>query len=163
MQRKKGFTLIEILVTLGIFTVILVAIIFNYSGTSGTALKDTTRQVGTMVRQAQSDAMAQSHGAGWGVHFDNTTATKGYYSLFYTFNGTYGSSTEVSRYVLPAGICFDTSVIPQGSSSSIIFGTLTGLPTAAATVTLQLAASTCGSQAIASTTVTVNSLGVVSY
>jgi len=136
---KRGFTLIEILLTLGIIAVIAAVTTLSLSGRRNTTLlTDTSQQIGTLLRQAQSDSMTQSKGATWGVHLDNTTATTPWYSLFYTSNSSYASSTEAGHYALPAGICYATSSVGSGSTVNIIFSSVSGLPSATATITLQL-------------------------
>ena len=70
--------------------------------------------------------MAQNQGATWGVHFDNTTATTAFYSLFYSANGTYASSVQTGYYPLPSGLCYSSSTVPAGTSLNVIFSGITG-------------------------------------
>lgn len=141
---KKGFTLIEILLTLGIIAVIAVVTTLNLAGNRNkTLLTDTARQIGALLREAQSDSMAQSKGASWGVHIDNVSSSVPYYSLFYesSTSGSGGPSyvdVTVGQYALPAGICYATSSVPAGSSLDIVFGQISGIPSASATIALQL-------------------------
>ncbi len=143
---KKGFTMVELLVTLGVIAVIATFSVIGLSGYRSTAtLTSATKQVGALLREAQSNAMAQSQGAAWGVHFDNTIATAAFYSLFYTMNGTYASSVQVNRSLLSAGVCYASSSVPVGSSTDIIFSGISGRPSASATIILQLLGTgTCG-------------------
>ncbi|MGC9968459.1 MAG: prepilin-type N-terminal cleavage/methylation domain-containing protein [Minisyncoccia bacterium] len=136
---KKGFTIVELLIVIGIIAIITtvsVLTLFNWHSTA--VLTSTTKQIGALLREAQSNTMAQNQGAAWGVHFDNTTSTAAFYSLFYTFNGTYASSTRVGQYPLPAGICYATSSVNVGSSTDIIFSGISGQPSASVTIMLQL-------------------------
>ncbi len=156
--------MIELLVIIGIIAVLGVVATLSLTGTRNTGvLKDTTQQIGALLREAQSDSMAQSKGAQWGVHFDNMTSTAEFYSLFYTFNASYGSSTENGHYPLPSGLCYATSSVPLGSSSSIIFGGISGAPSASTTITLQLMSGGGCAMAIASSTITISTAGAVGY
>ena len=136
---KKGFTLIEIMITLVIIVAVgLVATLSLQGGKNAADLTDATKQIATLLREAQSDSMAQSQGALWGVHFDNTTSSQAFYSLFYT-QSSYASSTQSGgRYLLPSDLCYATSSVAVGSSTDIIFSSLSGAPSAPATITLQL-------------------------
>lgn len=139
MVMKKGFTLVELLVSLGIIAIIATISVIGLSGyRSGDVLASATKQVGALLREAQSNAMAQSQGAAWGVHLDNTTTTAAFYSLFYTMSGTYASSVQVNRALLPSGVCYASSSVAVGSSTDIIFSGISGLPSASATIILQL-------------------------
>jgi prepilin-type N-terminal cleavage/methylation domain-containing protein len=136
---KKGFTLIEIMVTLAIIVVVAVVTTLNLaSNRNKRTLDSTTQQVATLLRQAESNSLAQNQNASWGVHFDNITSTAAFYELFYSFNASYASSTKVGHYVLPSGICYATSSIAVGSSTDIIFNGLSGAPSASTSITLQL-------------------------
>lgn len=78
-QAQKGFTLVELLVSLGIFTVITtVAVVNNNNFNSSILLTNLAYEVGLSVRQAQFYGIAvrrsstASFDAGYGIHFDLT-------------------------------------------------------------------------------------------
>lgn len=136
---RKGFTLIEVLITLAIVIAIGTVSYVNLIGRKSTAnLTATTTQIGDLLRQAQSDSMTDAQGAEWGVHLDGTTSTMEYFSLFSSPNGTYASGTLSSKYSLPPGICYATSTVAVGSSTNIVFTAISGIPNASTTVILQL-------------------------
>lgn len=156
---KKGFTVFELLVTIAVIAVLATVSLVTLSGWhTASILTDTAKQISALLREAQSDTMAQSKGAAWGVHFDNTTTTSAFYSLFYTFNGTYASSVMVGRYPLPAGVYYATSSVTAGSSVDVVFNGLAGASSASTTITLQ---SLSSGAVVASSSVTISLTGMV--
>ncbi len=77
-MKQKGFSFIELLVTVGILTAISIMIFTSYPEFSQrTALKRTSEEVALIVRQAQAyslgikmSASGNSDFYGFGVHFD---------------------------------------------------------------------------------------------
>ena len=139
---KKGFTLIEVLLTVSIVVVLSTVAVINLSGNRRKAdLDSATQQVAVLLREAQSNSVSQSKGSTWGVHFDNTNPASAFYSLFYSANSTYASSVSAGQYPLPADICYATSSVGTGSSTDIIFSSISGAPAASATITFQLMSS----------------------
>jgi prepilin-type N-terminal cleavage/methylation domain-containing protein len=77
IKTQKGFTLVELLVSLAIFTVITtVAVVNNSQFNSSILLTNLAYEVGLSVRQAQFYGIAvrknaaDNFDAGYGVHFD---------------------------------------------------------------------------------------------
>lgn len=61
---RKGFTLIELMVVFGIMIALGAIVFANLAGRRTDAdLTATTQEVATLLRQAQSDAVAQQNGA----------------------------------------------------------------------------------------------------
>lgn len=78
-EAQKGFTLVELLVSLGIFTVITtIAVVNNSQFNSSILLTNLAYEVGLSVRQAQFYGIAvkrdstSGFDAGYGIHFDLT-------------------------------------------------------------------------------------------
>ncbi len=76
-KTQKGFTLVELLVSLGIFTVITtIAVVNNNQFNSSILLTNLAYEVGLSVRQAQFYGIAvrknaaDNFNAGYGIHFD---------------------------------------------------------------------------------------------
>ena len=81
----KGFTLIELVVTLGIITIVLSIVIINFSRSGeGIILTDVAYQTAISIRQAQVYGLSVKQSgtvpgtefdAGYGAHFDITTGS----------------------------------------------------------------------------------------
>ncbi len=76
-NKQKGFTLVELLVSLGIFTVITtIAVVNNNQFNSSILLTNLAYEVGLSIRQAQFYGIAvrknaaDNFNAGYGIHFD---------------------------------------------------------------------------------------------
>lgn len=119
----KGFTLLEIIITLGIATILLGIPFFYYWGTLRTdMLLGITREVISKVYESKTDTIAGKsldgqNATSFGVHFE-----QGYYVKFAgtSYNPT-ASTNEQSD--LPPGIIFSQISLPQGN---IMFAPLTG-------------------------------------
>ncbi|MDD5318961.1 MAG: prepilin-type N-terminal cleavage/methylation domain-containing protein [Candidatus Pacebacteria bacterium] len=94
----SGFSLIELVVVIGIFTLIMAVILFNQSKLSSSTLVDnlayetalTLRQAqdyGIGVRAVNPGLGAAAFAGGFGVHFDKTTPTT--FILFKDDDGTH--------------------------------------------------------------------------
>ena len=120
-KRSKAFTLLEIIIVVGITAVLAGVSITYYASQKGSKTLDAAAQEITgYLRYAQRKSIAQQEGKQWGVHFENPASGRGSYSLY--TGATYSSPVE-TRY-LPAGIEFQ---IPSSNSSSTIsFDKLTG-------------------------------------
>ena len=155
----RGFTTIELLITIAIIVLITVATTLNLnSGKNNLDLIDTTKQVATLLREAQSNATAQKNGVSWGVHFENSSTTSpSFYALFDA--SSYSTSSIVDRYNLPSRVSYLPATIPSGASLDVIFTQITGAPNATASIGLYVPAQT----ALSSTIITVNQTGAISY
>ena len=134
---KHGFTLVELLVILGIM-IAVGAIVFANLGPRrvDTDLVSTTQQIGALLRQAQSDAMAQEADVAWGFYFSNVTSTAPYYALYKT---SYSSSNVVGAlYRLPSTVAFVTSTLASGATTSITFSSITGTASVSTSIRLYM-------------------------
>lgn len=154
---KKGFTLMEILITISIFAILAVIATLNLTGSrNGTNLAGTTKQIGALLREAQSDTMSDDRGTVWGVHFDNAAGAP-FYALF--ASSTYSAAAVVGRYPLSAGVTYATSTLPQGSAINIIFAQITGAASASTSIVLYAPGPGGG----LSSTISIASSGAVGY
>ena len=98
----RGFTLIELVVVIGIMIAIGGVVVVNLAGRkSKTDLTDATKQIAALVRQAQSDSMSQEGGVKWGIVFSNASSAT--YSLISKPLLAIGTTT-VAVYPLPPSV-----------------------------------------------------------
>jgi type II secretory pathway pseudopilin PulG len=158
----KGFTLVELLVVFGIMIALGAVVFANLAGRRSNAdLTATTQEVGTLLRQAQSDATEQENNnqandVAWGVHFANSTTTAPFYALF---TGSYAASTTVGYYALPSTVAYQTSTLATGATLDILFSPITG----ASSVSTSIGFYMPKENAAFSSTILIASSGAVSY
>lgn len=156
-SKTSGFTIIEMVLVIGMIVIISVVSFISLSGRRGTTQLDgVVRQMGSLIREAQSKSVSQVNGITWGVVFDNTTTSQAFYGMFK--GAAYTSTSSVSYYRLPANVYYATSTIPAGSRISFYFSQVAGVPSATATIGLYLQ-----SPSLPSSTIILNSSGAVSF
>ena len=135
-MKQKGFTLVELMVTVLIMLVIGAVVLYSLTTRHHTVdLTSTTQAVGGLLRQAQLDAIDQKSGTAWGVHFANPTNTAPFYVLF--ASSTYSTSTVFgNQYRLPTDVCYSPYSIPAGGSIDVYFNQGTGLPSTSTKILL---------------------------
>jgi prepilin-type N-terminal cleavage/methylation domain-containing protein len=144
-MQRKGFTLIEVMIVVAITAIVATIATLNLFGNrTQRDLTSATQEIGTLLRQAQSDSLSEKQGASWGVHFDNTDPSHPFYSLFSTTNATYASSSEVGHYTLPSDMCYVTSTVSSGGTLDIIFNQVSGAPITGVSSSVSLQLSGCG-------------------
>ncbi len=124
----KGFTLLEILLTLSILVILSAAGVGGYR-TYGKNVEVTsiTQSISSELRLMQAKSMAGEAGLKWGVHFVN--GTNDYYELFSTPSTYAHASTIVSATTtFPRSVSFSDPT--SGQSKDIIFDKITGITTA---------------------------------
>jgi prepilin-type N-terminal cleavage/methylation domain-containing protein len=154
---RRGYTLIELMITLGVVVVLSAVVTVGLFGSRSQAdLKDATQQAAALLREAQSDTMAQEGGVSWGVHFENATATPPFYALF--SSSTYSTATVVSYYRLPASVAYATATLAQGAWVNVTFSSPSGAAAASATIRLY-----SRNTAAFSSTIYIAPTGAISY
>jgi len=104
-RKGKGFTLLELLVVVGITTILSGIGVSTYINQQRAKLLDTSvQEIVGYLHYAQQKSMAQEGGNQWGVHFENPASGDDFYALY---TGTSYTSPEETRY-LPKGITFST-------------------------------------------------------
>ncbi|MFA6494949.1 MAG: LamG-like jellyroll fold domain-containing protein [Candidatus Paceibacterota bacterium] len=122
-MARSGFTLIEILVSIGILVVLVSMTVMGLGAYKGkTSFDLDVNQVVAALRSAQSRAVSQDRGQGWGVQFTNSTTTGSQYQLFW--GTSYATSSVVSARTLGYSSVF-TDPAP-GFSKTILFAPVSG-------------------------------------
>jgi len=120
-KKKKGFTLIEILIVVAISTILSGISFSSYVNHRRAKLLEFTKQeIVGYLRYAQQKSISQEGGNQWGIHFENPDSGDDFYALYH---GTTYSSSEGTRY-LPKGLEFQSP--SSGNTIDISFSKLTG-------------------------------------
>lgn len=137
-QRRRGFSLVELLVVIGIVVSISGIAILSLSGRSSeTDLNNAVNQISVTLREAQSRSISQSEGTQWGVHFANTSApTDPFYAMF--AGSQYSVSNERTHNKLPKGVAYSTNDVAQGGTKDVVFSQITGKPNVPISIALYL-------------------------
>lgn len=128
IKNNKGFTLVELMVTISIFLMISSLVIFNYGDFKSTvSLQNLTDDIALSIRKAQSFAIgARNTGGGnfnnsYGIHFSvnsNGTGLDGSDKSFILF---YSPSTSKMYPLVNSGTCAD------GSNNCVELFTINGM------------------------------------
>ena len=154
-------TLVELLVII-VVLIVLSRFLFVTLGPRRctTDLQTTTSKIAATLREAEGRAAAQESSTVWGVYFLNATTTANTASFYALFKTAFVSPTNsVGYYALPQSIRYVTSTIPRGSSTTITFAQITGIPSTSTVISLEL--QNC--QKYGSSTIQLNTNGTVSY
>lgn len=123
-STSKGFTLIEVIITVGILSLIVGIGFFNLTGFKSKHSFDLDAEnITASIRNAHNRALLGEGGVSWGMRFVSTSSG-GSYEIF---SGTeYASSTVISKDNL--SIASRLTNPPSGFSKTIIFTPITGMP-----------------------------------
>ncbi len=155
-KQRNGFTVVELMVIIGLMAIIATFAFSQLSGRRGSLdLSTTTQKITTALKDAQTKAITNERESDWGVRFVNNGNGN---SFFAVYAQSYQTSTVVIRYGLPATVSYETSTVASNSFRDIIFYRLSGNPSASTTITIK---STI--DGIGSSTVRVASSGLISY
>lgn len=150
---KRGFTLIEIMIVVGITALLGSTVLLSFSSyRQRQVLENSARTIVAVLRDAHQRAVNHEAGKEWGVHFEKGLGGgRDYYAFF-----------SGPMYLSPAQLTFLPNPViftdPASGSKEVIFEKLTGLPSVAITVTIALI-----SDSSISKTITVDSVGKVQY
>ncbi len=163
-KTTRGFTFIELLLSITISTIIAVAgsiELFQYLSRQN--LENEGRTISGLLESARELSRHQDNESRWGVYLQNNASERDIYALFMadealvsssTYTGAPGLITE--QHSAKSNIEF-TNPLP-GESLTILFSKLTGLPSASSTITLQ-----AGSSSSSQVTITIDNAGKIDY
>lgn len=132
ISREKGFTLLELIVVIAIFSILGWLGITTFQSSQNTLALGSDSQViiGTLTRARQS-AIASNNRLPWGVHFTSTSLT--------LFSGpTYNASSSSNAIFNLSSQTYIASMSLNGTGSDVIFSQLDGAATSYGTITLAL-------------------------
>jgi prepilin-type N-terminal cleavage/methylation domain-containing protein len=127
MKQEQGFTLVELLASVAIFSVITSVAVFNNSQfNSAVLLTNLTYEIALSVRQAQfygitvkQSASSNNFDSGYGIHFDTASPTT--YILFEDKppqNHVYDVGEALETFTIQKGNRIPKLVLWSGSSTS---------------------------------------------
>lgn len=128
---NKGFTLIEIVISLGILAILAALTFTSYSNLQRQLDIDTTAQnIISVIKLARTNTTASNSESNYGVHFET-----GKYVLFTGNSYTAGAATN-KEYSLNSSEIYATSL--NGGGSEVIFDRIRGTTSQPGTVSVRL-------------------------
>jgi prepilin-type N-terminal cleavage/methylation domain-containing protein len=149
---KKGFSVLEILIVVGIIGVLVAIILFQFGDFRyGQVLKTETEKVITVLQDARNRTLASVDDSRYGVHVDTDQIT--------LFKGASYSVGDPNNEIVPVDELLEIGEISlNGGGSDIVFQKLTGKTDDYGTFALILSV-----DSTSSSTVTVSPIGIASY
>ncbi len=154
-SSATGFTLVELLIVMGILVVMAMALkFFPIDYFYEKSLADDAAKIAFMLRATRDKSITQDSGGQWGAHFVNPASGVGYYNVFmgtsYAGGSVVSTTTlnETSQFVSP----------PSASSTDVLFAPVSGLPSGAGSIILSIIAKPATTK-----TITIMSSGQVQY
>lgn len=153
--QRAGISLVEVLIVMGIFTILAASIRFLPIGYFyEQSLADDAAKIAFTLRGAHDRAVTQEQQNSWGVHFVNGATGVDYYQVF--SGSSFASGTVIERVNLNETIRFTTP--PVASSTDVLFAKMTGLPTGAGSIIISIITRPSSSK-----TITVLANGQIQY
>jgi len=153
-QKRNGFTLIEVMMVVGIMVLLAVVAFVNLSSNRNEGSVSTAAsQIVALAREAQSNAVSQVQDATWGIHFENPTSTAPFYALFE--GSTYSTTSSLGKYPLPTGVGYS---LDSGEAINVTFAPISGAASASTSITIYSL-----EQSSYADTISISSLGLISY
>lgn len=146
MKKNRGFTLIEILVVLGISVILATGgFLALWNLRKHQALQLSAEKIVAVLRDAQARSVSQEDGLTWGVHFENSPADPDSYWI-------YGGdpAIPIEKVSLSPGVILETP------SVNVPFAKVSGLPASMTVVKLKLSGDDSATR-----TITINVQGTI--
>lgn len=127
---KKGFSLIEIIVSVAVLALVVSAGWFSFSSYAARQeLKSGSARVAALIAEARSKTLARENSAAYGVHFESDRAVL-FRAPTYAAGNADNKAELMSRRITISVISF--------SGSEVVFKRLTGAATATGSITLSV-------------------------
>ena len=129
--KKRGFSLVELIIIIGMTAVIASIVLFSFRGFANYQLIEKEADViQAFIDKSRIQAISSKNFADFGVRFATTSIT--------LFQGSvYAASTTNFTYNLPSGVQMSAISI-TGGGTDIYFENVTGEPNATGTITYRL-------------------------
>ncbi len=149
-MKYRGFTFIELIVTVAIFSVAVSAILNSFGQLNqNQVINKNTELVATILREARSLTLASRGGNQYGVHLESSQVV--------LFRGSVYSSSDPDNIYYPLNALGNISVITlAGGGSDVVFDRLTGDTSQSGTIKLSLLADPSSTR-----TITISGTGLV--
>jgi prepilin-type N-terminal cleavage/methylation domain-containing protein len=122
MKKEKGFTLIEILITISIIIIIISIVSPNFiEYKRQQVLKNTTEEVVSLLNKARNNTIASKESKNYGVRFFSDKVI-----LFSGLTYTESVDNEVVNFDSYVTISNDGGINLNGGSDEVVFSRLTG-------------------------------------
>lgn len=133
-NSQKGFTLIEIIVAIGVLAIIGTTIFVGFSAATESAdLKTSAFKVVDALQFARTRTIASLASSQYGVHFEQTQ--------YVLFRGATYNASDPDNIVYPLSLRVEIADITlAGGGSDVVFDRITGKTTQNGTVTVRLTA-----------------------
>ena len=132
-KSRRGFTLVELLVTLGIFAILgMIALPVSHYLEEDAALGNTTKEIAGILRLAQSKTLASENSDSYGVFFD---VSANQYTFFKGLSFAQRNMAADEAYILAKSLEFSTIEFPAGE---VVFAKVTGFSSSMGSVSIRL-------------------------
>ena len=140
--QRKGFTLLELLIVVGIMGILVAIIISPFAVFRNSKVLDTaSEETLALLSEARGNTLSAKAGYQYGVHFDA--------SQIVLYRGATYSSSDVNNKVVVLDNALEVvSIALAGGGSDVLFDKLTGKTTNSSTVIIRVKNDTTKSRTI---------------
>ncbi len=129
---KKGFTLLELIIVIGILSMMVLGMLFILRNQILGNLDGDALIISARLMDAQTRAISGVGGIKWGIHFENPATSSPFYALF---GGASYSNAASSTYFLSSPIEFQAPA--SGAATDVVFNKLNGAAAGAASIVIR--------------------------
>ena len=153
LKQKKGFTLVELIIVIAIFSIIFTSSTLVFGNTiQRNSLRYNSYQLVQNMRELRTNSISQKGDSSWGVYFQNSSSPYGYTM----FRGSSYASRDASYdldFEFPEVLSFQQ--LSLGGSNEIVFDQSSGRTSNSGSLSISADSEVYS--------ITVNQLGIVDY